>query len=52
MQQDEWAVHMVHMLEKRCMELLVAKHGVRRPLGRSRYKWKVGWEGVSWFLSF
>jgi len=23
-----WAVHIVHMLEK-CMELLVAKHGVR-----------------------
>jgi len=32
----KWAVHMVHLLEENCMELFVAKHGGRRPLGRPR----------------
>jgi hypothetical protein len=47
-----WAVHMVHMLQKNCMELLVAKYDVRRLPGRPRYRWEVGWKVVNCFLSF
>jgi hypothetical protein len=46
----QWAVRKVQVLEK-CMELLVAKHGVRRPPGRFRYRWEVGWEDVSTLIN-